>query len=187
MAASKKPTNESGEAIWGMMGEFKSPYHITKAAEMFRDAGYKKWDVYTPIPIHGMDEAMGLKTSKIGPIVGIMAIVGVVSALALQGWTSAVDYRMVVAGKPYFAWEQFTPVTFELGVLFSAFGAIFGMLALNKLPMWYHPLMKKDRFLRVSDDRFVIAVEATDAKFNAEQLRAFFEKAGGSNIEMVEE
>lgn len=180
------PKTEEGGALWGMIGEFKSPYHITKAAEMFRDAGYKKWDVYAPVPIHGMDEAMGLKSSRVGWIVGMAAIVGVTGALALQGWTSAVDYQMVVAGKPFFAWEQFTPITFELGVLFAAFGALLSMLAFNKLPMWYHPLFTKERFLRVSDDRFIIAVEAKDAKFKVDELREFFRKAGGEHIETVE-
>jgi hypothetical protein len=173
--------------IWGVMAEFKDPAALTHGAEKVRDAGYRKWDVYAPFPVHGMDEAMGLPPSRIGFIVGAGALLGVVGAMLMQGWMSAVDYRLVVDGKPFFAWEQFMPITFELGVLLSAFGAIFGMLALNGLPMLFHPLLKKERFLRVSDDRFMIVIESADPQFDLERTRSLLESAGGAHIEVVEE
>ncbi|MEC9373841.1 MAG: DUF3341 domain-containing protein [Planctomycetota bacterium] len=175
------------KAVWGLMAEYKDPAAITHAAEKVRDAGYRKWDVYSPFPIHGMDEAMGLPGSRVGFIVGMGALLGVTGAMLMQWWMSAVDYKIVVAGKPFFAWEQFTPITFELGVLLSAFGAIFGMLALNGLPLFFHPLFKKERFLRVSDDRFMIVVESADPNFDVRRTRELLEKAGGYNIETVED
>ncbi len=189
MAANRVPqyTTESGEPVWGVMAEFESPAAITHAAEMMRDAGYRKWDVYSPFPIHGMDEAMGLPPSNVGWITGAGALFGAGGGMLLQWWTSAVDYEIIVDGKPFFAWEQFMPITFELGVLFASFGALLGMLALNKLPMLYHPLLKKDRFLRVSDDRFVIAVEAADPSFDPSETRALLERAGGYNLDLVED
>ena len=92
--------------VWGMMAEFDNPAHVSVAAEKFRDAGYKKWDVYAPIPIHGINEAMGLKPSKVSVIMGMMAIGGFTTAMLMQWWMGAIDYKIVTAGKPLFAWAQ---------------------------------------------------------------------------------
>jgi hypothetical protein len=173
--------------LWGVMAEFDNPAHLSVAAEKVRDAGYKVWDVYSPVPVHGMDECMGLKPSKVTFIMGLMALTGFSCALLMQWWMGAVDYKIVTAGKPLFAWEQATPITFELSVLFSAFGAVFGMLALNLLPMWHHPLMTKERFLRVSDDRFVIAIEAKDPQFDQGKVMRMFETLGGKHVDVVED
>jgi hypothetical protein len=102
-------------------------------------------------------------------------------------WWMNMNYPLVVQGKPVDAWEQFVPITFEVGVLFTALTTLLGMMAFNKLPMWHHPLMKKERFLRVSDDRFVICVEANDPKFDPAATRALLEKAGATGIDLVEE
>jgi len=134
-----------------------------------------------------MDEAMGLKPSRVTIIMGFMCVAGFSAAILMQWWMGKVDYPIVTAGKPLFAWEQATPITFELSVLFSAFGAVFGMLILNLLPRWHHPLFDKNRFLRVSDDRFIIAIEADDPKFNDAEVRRMFEKLGGTHIDHVED
>ncbi|TVQ30663.1 MAG: DUF3341 domain-containing protein [Phycisphaeraceae bacterium] len=173
--------------IWGMTAEYESPAAIYHAAERFRDAGYAKWDVYAPIPIHGIDQAMGLKPSKVGWFVAVGAIVGVSGGLLMQWFMNAFAYQINVAGKPLFAWEQFMPVTFELGILFSATMALLAMLTLNGLPRWNHPLFGHDRFLRVSDDRFMIVVESKDPKFDAEATRRLLEECGGTHIETVVE
>ena len=172
--------------LWGVMAEFATPGDVTHAAEHLRDHGFTRWDVYAPFPIHGIDEAMGLKKSKVSWVMGTMAFLGFISAVAMQWWMSGIDYPIITAGKPYGAWEQFMPIMFELSVLFSAFGAVFGMLALNGLPMWYHPLLKKGRFLRVSDDRIVLAIQATDPKFNPSEVRALLTRLGGTHIDEVE-
>lgn len=186
MAALKKNTApDTGGPVWGLVAEFDGPASISRAAEKVRDAGYKKWDVYAPIPIHGIDEAMGLKSPKVGLLVGMGALIGCSGALLMQWFLSDKLYRVTVSGKPFWAWEQFTPVTFELSVLFSAFAALLGMLALNGLPRWHHPLFGVERFLRVSDDRFVIAIEARDAKFDAARTRQLLADAGGQHIETV--
>lgn len=173
--------------LWGMMAEFENPAALSHAAEHIRNAGYRKWDVFSPFPVHGMDEAMGLKPSRVTFIMGFMCATGFTCALLMQWWMGEVDYPIAVAGKPLFAWEQATPILFELSVLFSAFGGVFGMLILNLLPRWNHPLFAKQRFLRVSDDRFVIAVEASDPKFDEASVRRMFESVGGKHIDRVEE
>lgn len=172
--------------VWGVMAEFPDITSIYRAAHKVRDAGYSKWDVYSPVPIHGMPEAMGIGHSRITFIIAMGAITGVLGAILLQFWTSAFDYQTVVGGKPFGAWEPFMPIIFEMGVLFSAFGAVFGMLALNKLPMLYHPLHKKERFLRVSDDRFVLAVEADDPNFDMDRTGEMLRGLGATSIEVVE-
>lgn len=180
----KTPT---GQTVYGIMAEFATPADLSHAAEKVRDAGYSKWDVYSPFPVHGMEEAMGLKNTKLPLLTGVVGLCGAGVGLLFQWWVTAVAYPMIVQGKPFFAWEPWTPVTFEFGVLFTAFWALLGMLAFNKLPMWYHPLMKKERFLRVSDDRLVICIETADPKFNHESTRKLLEAAGGRHVELVEE
>ena len=176
-----------GGVIHGVMAEFASAADVYHAAEKVRDAGFQKWDVFAPFPIHGIDEAMGMKRTKLPWIVAGGAITGVSCALLMQWWMTAVDYQLVVQGKPYDAWEPFVPITFELGVLFSAFASLIGMLALNGLPRWNHPLLKNDRFLRTSDDAFAIVIEAADGKFQGEDTVAMLQDLGAGHVELVEE
>lgn len=177
---------EAGEEVYGMMAEFDTAPTVYHAAEKVRDAGYAQWDVYAPFPVHGLDEAMGVKRTVLPIFVAAAAFTGIGCGLAMQYWMNF-DYPLVVQGKPYGAWEPLIPVTFELGVLFSAFAAIISMLALNGLPRFNHPLFKKERFLKVSDDRFVIVVESRDPKFDPQSTRKLLESAGGKNIDLVEE
>ena len=173
-------------ALHAVMAEFPHPAAVIHAAEKIRDAGYTKWDVYAPFPIHGIDEAMGLKPSKVSFFVGTGAITGVTVALLMQWWMSAVDYKIKNGGKPYFAWEEYLPITFELSILLGSIAAITSMFLLNKLPMHYHPIMKKERFLRVGDDRFIITLEADDPKFSPAEATRLLESLGGTHVEEVE-
>ena len=172
---------------FGVIAEFDGPGSVSHAAEKVRDAGFQKWDVFAPFPIHGIDEAMGMKRTKLPWIVAGGAITGVSLALLMQWWMGAVDYPLVVQGKPYDAWEPFVPITFELGVLFSAFSTLIGMLALNGLPRWNHPLLKSDRFLRTSDDAFAIVIEAGDPKFLGAETVDMLQGLGAGHVELVEE
>lgn len=178
---------ESGTAVYGIVAEFATPASVYHAAEKMRDSGFAKWDVYSPYPMHGLDEAMGVKRTILPILVATGAFTGVGLAYLMQWWMSAVDFQIVVQGKPYGAWEPFVPITFEMGVLFAAFTSLFGMLALNGLPRFNHPLFRSERFLSVSDDRYMIAVEAEDPKFDPEQTRAFLESLGGTDIELIED
>jgi hypothetical protein len=178
---------ERGHKVYGVMAEFANPGEIIRAAERVRDAGYSRWDVYSPFAIHGMDEAMGLKRTSLPLLVGFLGLSGAGLGFLFQWYVSAVLYPLVVQGKPYGAWEPFMPITFEFGVIFTAFTCLIGMLAYNALPRWYHPLFKKERFLRVGDDRFIICIEARDPKFDPTGTRKLLEKAGGQRIDLVEE
>jgi len=172
---------------WGVLARYEDPVALTHACEKVRDAGYKKWDAYCPFPVHDLNEAMGIPRSKVGWIVITGACVGLLLAFLMQWWTSAVAYPQVIAGKPFWAWEQFTPIFFELAVLIASFGAIFGMLALNGLPRLSHPLFRSEQFLRVSDDAFFIAIECADSNYDEAATHRLLEEAGATSIELIEE
>lgn len=173
------------QELFGVLAEFDSPGTLYHGCEKVRDAGYKRWDAYTPFPVHGLEKAMGIPNSKVPWIVLIGGLTGASCGFFMQWWMSAVDYPLVISGKPLLSWPAFVPVTFELGVLFAAFGAVFGMLALNRLPQPYHPLFQSENFDRVTDDKFFIAIESSDPQFDAESTAKFLESIGGTNIELI--
>lgn len=173
--------------LYGVVAEFDSPEALVEAARAVRAHGFTRVDACTPFPVHGLDEALGLRRSPLGWFALAAAAVGVAAALLLQWWTGAVDYPLVVGGKPFFALWPSVPITFELAVLLAAFATVFGMLALNGLPRLYHPLFEDEEFRRASDDRFVLAVEATDPMFHATETPALLNRAGALAVRLVEE
>ena len=175
------------KSITGILAEFSDPTSVYHAAEKIRDAGFKKWDVYSPFPIHGIDHAMGLKDSNVGWFALVGAIVGAVTGFTLQYWSSAVAYPLIISGKPFNSYPSWVPVTFELGILCTAFFSIAGMLILNKLPRWYDALFKLDAFRKVTDDGFFVFIESRDPEFDQEKSLQFLESMGGKNIQVVED
>jgi hypothetical protein len=173
--------------LYGVLAEFGSPAEVYHAAEKVRDAGYKRWDVYSPFPIHGIETAMGIGDSKLGWIAFFGAMAGACGGFGLQFWIHKFAYPLLIAGKPMVAYPAYVPVTFEPGILFTGFSALFGMLVLNGLPRWYHALFKSENFKKATDDGFFIAVEAKDPKFDMEAVRSLLASAGGKNIEVVED
>ncbi|MBD3402819.1 DUF3341 domain-containing protein [candidate division GN15 bacterium] len=171
---------------YGMIARFEGPKELLHAAEKVRDEGYTKFDCHSPFPIHGMDDAMGLKQSKVGYISGVGAALGFALGLWLQWWTSAVDYPLVIAGKPFFSYQAFVPVTFGLTVLFGALGAVFGMFHVNRLPQYFHGVFHSDRFPKFSDDAFFVSIEKEDPKYDRSSTMSFLESIGGAEIEVLE-
>jgi hypothetical protein len=173
--------------VTAIVAEFDGPGALLKAAKQVREAGYTQFDCHSPFPIHGMDDAMGLKRSPLGWIVGAMATVGVGGALFFQWWTSAVDYKFVISGKPFFSFQAYVPIIFGIGVLLSAFAAAFGMFHFNRLPRLHHPVFSSEYFKKFSTDGFFVSIEATDEKFDAAQTKAFCESIGATYTEVVED
>lgn len=171
----------------GVAAEFESPEALLAAAKAARAEGYTKMDAYTPFPVHGLDRALGLSRSKLGYLVFAAGLVGTISALALQWWTGAVDYPLVIGGKPLFAFEFSIPVTFEVTVLFASFAAVLGMLAVNGLPRLYHPIFRAEGFRRVTDDGFLLVIESRDPKFDPRGCADLLRSLGASRTELVEE
>jgi hypothetical protein len=173
-----------------VLAEFHSAGQVLHAAEKVRDAGYQHWDTHTPFPVHGMDRAMGLRDSRLGWIVLCAALTGLATAFVMMHWMNGIDYPLVVGDKPPGApgtIPSMVPVMFELTILFSAFGAVFGMFHLNSLPRHHHPIFISDRFRAATDDRFFISVEADDPKFDIETVRALLEGAHATHVEVIEE
>ena len=174
--------------IYGLAAELPTAEALFHAAEQMRDAGFKRWDVFSPFPIHGMDDAMGLGKSVVSYIVLCSGLTGTATALLLELGSALYLYPLIVQGKPVniTTIPAFFPVIFELTVLFSAFGAVFGMLAVNLLPRWNHPLFNWDRFVeKASDDGFFVVVEASDPHFSDKDTRDFLAKIGGTNVTAV--
>ena len=164
---------ESSPPFYGLMAEFDSAQALLDAATRVGQAGYTKTDAYSPFPIHGLAEALGFKERKVAPIVLAGGITGALAGYGLEYWTQVIDYPMNIGGRPYHAWVSFIPPAFETTILFAAFAAVFGMFALNGLPQPYHPVFNHERFAMASVDKFFLAIEATDPKFDANATRQF--------------
>ena len=178
----------AGTAIqYGILAEFDSTAAALHAAEKVRDAGFRRWDVFTPFPVHGMDRAMGLKNSKVGWFSFLGGVTGYTSGMLMIWYMNAFDYAIPVGGKPMFSPFYAFPPSYELTILLGSFGAILGMLFLNRLPRLHHPLLKHRRFARVTHDGFFIVIEASDPKYSEIDARKLLESAGGRHVEVVEE
>jgi len=172
---------------YGILAEFDTTPALLHAAEKVRDAGYRRWDAFTPFPVHGMDRAMGMKNSMVGWFSFIGGVAGYTTGMVMIWWMNAVDYKLVVGGKPTFSPYAAFPPSYELTILFGAFGAVLGMLFMNRLPRLHHPLLKHRRFAQVTHDKFFIVIETSDPKYSETETRQLLEAAGSRRIEMVEE
>jgi hypothetical protein len=171
----------------GVLGEFDNVDKTVRAAQMVRRAGFTRWDVHTPFPIHGIDYAMGIKPTILPWLVLGMGLIGLGGGIALQWFANAYAYQFVISGKPFWSLPANIPVAFECTILFSAYTAVFGMLALNKLPMLYNPLFKIARFKRVTQDRFFVVIDASDPRFDERRVTDFLNKLGALAVERVED
>ena len=170
---------------YGLLAEYETAADIMHAAEKVRDAGYRRWDVYTPFPIHGMDDAMGLKKSKVGWFTFFGGAAGITLGYLMIWWMNAYDYAIVVGGKPLFSPIFSFPVAYECTILLAAFGSLGGMLFLNRLPRWYNPIFSSERFKKATHDKFFLAIEAADPKFSDTETRKLLADAGSRHLEEV--
>ncbi|HJL43066.1 MAG TPA: DUF3341 domain-containing protein [Myxococcales bacterium LLY-WYZ-16_1] len=177
----------SSNKVFAAIGEFSTVKEIWHACEKVRDSEFTKWDAHTPFPVHGLEHAMGMGRSRLPFFVFAMGITGAAGAFALQSWISTTAYPIIIAAKPYFSWQAFIPVTFEVMVLFSAGSAVLGMLFLNRLPRWWNPLLESETFKQVTNNKFIISIEASDPKFDPDETQEFLRSLGASKVELVEE
>jgi hypothetical protein len=173
---------------YGLVAEFTTTAEALHAAQRVRDAGFTRWDVFTPFPVHGMDKAMGLKNSRVGWFSFVGGVTGYATGMLMIWFMNAYDYRLIVGGKPMFSPFSAFPPSYELTILFGSFGAILGMLFLNRLPRLHHPLLKNRRFASgVTHDKFFVVIECSDPKYSATETRKLLEAAGSRHLELVEE
>lgn len=188
-AAQTRSSGSAGrtaDTIYGLMAEFDNPSALVEAANRARLDGYRNMDAYSPIPIHELGEALGLRRTRLPRLVLLGGILGGLAGFGLEVWTMAIAYPMNVGGRPFVSWPQFIPVTFETTVMGSAFTAFFAMWALNKLPMPYHPVFNVPAFARASTDRFFLCIEATDPRFDRTATRRFLESLHPLGVSDVE-
>jgi hypothetical protein len=175
------------EKIYGLMAEFNSPGEVLRAAEKVRAAGYRRWDVFTPFPIHGLDKVMGYGNSLVGWVSLAMGGGAFLSVVGLIWFCNAFDYPLIVGGKPMFSAPMTFVPSYIMLIMGAAVGALVGMLGINQLPRLHHPLLDTKRFELVSRDKFVIVIGAQDEKFCATKTKQLLESIGGAQIAIVED
>lgn len=159
--------------LYGLMAEFENAQDLVSAALSAHREGYRKMDAYTPFPVEGLAEALGFHHNRLPLLVLAGGVIGCIAGYLLQYYIAVIDYPLNVGGRPLHSWPAFIPVTFETTVLIAALTAVLGMLALNGLPMPYHPVFNVPRFALASRDRFFLCIEAADAKFDGQATRNF--------------
>lgn len=162
-------------SIYGLLAEFHAPEELLAAARKAREAGYRKLDAYSPYPIEGLSEAIGFHRTRLPYVVLAGGLAGGTVGFLLQYYASVIAYPLNIGGRPLNSWPSFVPITFETTILVAAFTAVLAMLAMNGLPQPYHPLFNVERFAMASRDRFFIAIEAVDPKFDRQKTREFLE------------
>ena len=172
-------------ALFGLAAEFISHGQLLDAARAACAQGYKRMDAYAPFPVEGLPSALGRKRSLVPLVVLIGGIIGGSSGYFMQWYANVVSYPLNIGGRPLNSWPSFIPITFELTVLVAALSAVLGMLALNGLPMPYHPVFNVPRFALASRDQFFLCVEATDPKFDRAETRRFLETLGARTVTEV--
>jgi hypothetical protein len=175
------------DKVYGLMAQFDSPGAVLAAAEKVRAAGYRRWDVFTPFPIHGLDEVMGYRNSLVGWVSLALGSGAFLSVVGLIWYANAFDYPLIVGGKPMFSPPMTFVPAYIMMIMGAAVGALIGMLAINQLPRLHHPLLFKKRFESASRDRFVIVIGAQDQKFSTTETRQLLESIGGAQVEIVED
>ena len=178
-------SENNDKKIHGITAEFDSVDTLLAACRRVRDAGYTKTDAYTPFAVHGIEKALGIKPTILPWIVLACGLTGLVTALAMQIWMNAIDYPYIISGKPYISLPAFVPVAFELTILFSSFGAFFGMWALNGLPRFSNPIFTDPRFDRATDDKFFLYIDSKDERFTVGGVEKLLADAGGQYITTV--
>jgi hypothetical protein len=171
---------------FALLASFKDTPALYHAAEKVRDAGYRHWDTYAPLPVHGLPSAQGLPRSKVPRFSLAGGVIGFFTAMAMVWYMNAFDYPLIVGGKPFFSPIFPFPVMYELTILLAAFGTLGGMFVMNLLPRHHSPLFESKDFLKTSDDAFMIAIEARDPQFDPEKTRRFLEEIGATGVSELE-
>ena len=171
--------------IYGLLAEFDTPTELVVAARRAYEAGFRKMDAYSPFPIEELAEAIGMHSDRVPLVVLVGGILGGLGGYMMQYWIHVISYPLNIGGRPFHSWPAFIPVTFEMTILFAGLAGAFGMLALNGLPMPFHPLFNSSRFAFATRDRFFLCIEAADPKFDLVEVRRFLEALNPRSISEV--
>jgi hypothetical protein len=168
------------------MAMFDDPEELLEATRKAYDRGYRRMDAYSPFPVEGLDEALGMRRSFLPLVILIGGVVGAIAAFGMQTYATVIDYPINTGGKPLFSWPAYIPITFELAILFAAFAAVLGMFALNGLPQPYHPVFNVPSFELASRTHFFLAIEAADPLFDLERTRQFLQEQRPLAVDIIQ-
>ena len=171
--------------IYGVMGEFETTEQLIHAVGKVREAGYRRFEAYSPFPVEGLSHAMGFKRNFVPLITLIGGLTGGLGGFFFQYWVAVITYPLNIGGRSLNSWPAFIPVTFELTILGAALSAVFGMLALNRLPQPHHPIFNVPRFSHATTDRFFICIESRDPKFHLADTARFLQGLQAHHISEV--
>lgn len=183
----KTPSDQPNAGQVCLLAEFPTSESLIAAAAGVRKAGYRRFDCHSPFPIHGIDAAMGNGRTPLPWFVLLAGLTGAAAAVLLQWWTNAVDYPLVISGKPLFSLPANVPIIFELIVLFAALTAFGGAIVLNNLPRYGHPLLGSKRFRRVTSDGFFLSINAADPKYREASAAELLRSLGATAVETCAE
>ena len=172
--------------LYGVIAEFENPSDLVAAARRVYTLGYRRINGYSPYPIEELSEAIGFTHTSLPLIVFIGGLIGGIGGFLMQYYIEVIDYPINVGGKPYNSWPAFIPITFEMTVLVAAFSAVLGMLVLNKLPQPYHPVFNLPNFAMATRDRFFLAIEANDPKFDHAEVVELLKSLNALEVNDVE-
>jgi mono/diheme cytochrome c family protein len=171
--------------LYGVLAEYDTPGELVEAARKVRDAGYTEFDCYSPFPVHGIDEAMGIKRTILPVLIFGGGTAGAIGGLLLQWWCNAYNWPWNISGKPAWSQPANVAIAFECTILLAVFTSFFGVWILNKLPQVWHPFFRNDRFGQITDDAFLLGIEARDRRFDAEATPKLLKDAGALHVDHV--
>jgi hypothetical protein len=173
-------------SIYGLMAEFDTPQDLLAASKRAHAEGYRRMDAYAPFPVEGLAEAIGFHHTRLPLLVLLAGLFGGIVGFASQYWVTVIDYPLNVGGRPLNSWPAYIPITFEVTILFAALAAVVGMIAMNGLPLPYHPVFNVPAFSAATRDRFFLCIEARDPIFDVQRTRQFLEGLGSHGVHDVE-
>jgi hypothetical protein len=176
------PTAYRQRGIYGLLAEFADADSLVEATTRVRSLGFKNMEAYTPYPVHGLAEVLGVRGIRLPRIVLAGGIIGLLAALGMQWYSAVIDYPLNIGGRPLASWPSFMPIAFELTILIAGLSAVLGMFALNGLPQPYHPLFNVPEFGKASHSSFFLCIEARDPKFELAKTRALLEEIGARSV-----
>ena len=178
-------SQDMNDKVYAMTGLFDTPDEIMHAAEK-ASKKYRKFDVHTPYPVHGMDGAMGLGESGIGWVTLVVGTTCMLLFAAFIAWVSLVDYPNIWAGKPYFSLPGYIPILFEVLILTGSISTVLVLFfVVSGFPNNNHPLHDTAYMQRTSDDKFGLCIEAEDEQFNSGDAAAFLEELGAKSVDTI--
>jgi len=176
---------ETGHPLYGLIAEFETPTELVAAARRTREAGFRKFDAFSPMPIHELDDAMDLHDNRVSKFTFIGGLCGCVGGFSLATWCSAVAFPLNVGGRPTISVPMFIPITFECTILLAGLTAAISMLVMNGFPTPYHPVFNVERFASASRNKFFLCIESEDPKFDRQATATFLESLGAEEIAEV--